>query len=72
VAKSSAVEPKLTSAPPPASASRVRKTTTPVPSLKRLSQAMRVSRLFGTPTRLSTASTATGSVGEISAPNSRQ
>ena len=61
-----------TAAAPAISPSRVRKTTTPVPSLKRLSPAMRVSRLLGTPTRFRTARTATGSVGEMSAPNSRQ
>jgi hypothetical protein len=48
-----------------------RKSTTATPSLKSDSPAIFVSRLFGAPSVFKTASTAIGSVGEMSAPKSR-
>ncbi len=52
-------------------ASRMVNTTTPTPSLNRLSPAIFACSVFGTSTVLRMPSTATGSVGEISAPNTR-
>ena len=57
---------------PVASPSSTMNTTTPVPSLKRLSPVIRDSSFFDAPTSLRMPSTAMGSVGEIRAPNSRQ
>ncbi|CKT64401.1 Uncharacterised protein [Mycobacterium tuberculosis] len=47
-------------------------TTTPTPSLKSDSPAITSSRFFGAPAELRMPMTAIGSVGEISAPKSRQ
>ena len=48
------------------------KTTTPTPSLNRDSPVILVSNDFGAPAFFNIPNTATGSVGEISAPNRRQ
>jgi hypothetical protein len=55
-----------------ARASRSENRTTPMPSLNSDSPAMAISRLLGTPALLSRPMTAMGSVGEISAPKTRQ
>ena len=65
-------EPALASDSPVANPSSTMKTTTPVPSLNRLSPVMRDSSFFEAPTSFRMPSTAIGSVGEIKAPNSRQ
>ncbi|MCY1563470.1 hypothetical protein D9M68_1010790 [compost metagenome] len=52
--------------------SRMVNTTTAVPSLNSDSPTMVVASGFGAPADLRMPSTAIGSVGEISAPNSRQ
>ena len=58
--------------PPDAIATRTVKRTTPTPSLKRLSPAIFASSVSGTLTCFRMPVTATGSVGEISAPKTRQ
>ena len=68
-AKCRAALPSDSSAPPAAAPSRMANTTTPTPSLNRLSPATVARSAGGTAARPSTAITATGSVGEISAPN---
>ena len=63
------------SMPPPvdwAISKRVRKITTPTPSLKSDSPTILVSSFFGAPACLRMPSTAMGSVGEMTAPKSRQ
>src|SRR5208283_340034 len=57
---------------PDATSSRPMKRTTPTPSLNSDSPAICTSSVLGAPICLSRLSTATGSVGEINAPNSRQ
>ncbi len=57
--------------PSTAAPSRMVKTTTPMPSLNRLSAAMVVFSSLGAANLLSRAITATGSVGLIRAPNTR-
>ena len=56
---------------PNAAASRIEKTTTPTPSLNRLSPATVACSVGGTAARFNTPMTATGSVGLISAPNTK-
>ena len=61
----------LAGAAPLAMPSRTMNTTTPTPSLNRDSPAILISSALGAPNCFSVASTAIGSVGEISAPNTR-
>ena len=56
---------------PTAAARMIEKTTTPTPSLNRLSPATVACSFGGTAARFSTPMTATGSVGLISAPNTK-
>ena len=71
VAKSSTTSRAEISCVPDTSPRRMENTTTPTPSLKRLSPATVASRTAGTLTDFRMPSTATGSVGLISAPKSR-